>query len=82
MLCDDPEALRLMSRFYRLRKMGLCTPVLQDDACIWTFDNPADPWGSRRRISLDEFRRMIEQAEGRKPVQSEHLAAKEQEKTA
>lgn len=61
--------VRLFCRWYRLRQLGkehrieLVPLLLQEGPHVWLFDNPADPWGSRRRLSMEELGCMVEIAE-------------------
>lgn len=63
------EWSELATRYYGLRTQGsdfgreFVRPVLQDEPRLYVFDNPMDPWGSKKRITLQEFRRMVEEGE-------------------
>lgn len=63
----------LNTRYYRLRKLKLVGVVLNEGSSYWLVDNLGDPWGSKRRISIEEFDKMLSDAEQtqRKDVGSE-----------
>jgi hypothetical protein len=71
---NEQQILGLVSQWYRLRRLGLVPPLLQECVLMkrgtgllreqwffWTFDNPSDPWGSRKQISLDDLLQIVEQ---------------------
>jgi hypothetical protein len=69
---QDPELFtaRLFARWYRLRRTrpDLVPALLQEPTGlaggkVWTFDNPANPWGSRTRLPIPELERMVNEAE-------------------
>lgn len=53
----DPEMeyrLSILTRWYRLRLRGIGPQLLHEPMLtLWTFDNPADPWGSKMRLPFD-----------------------------
>lgn len=61
----DEITVRLFTRYYRLRKTrpDLLPSVLQEGSHLWTFTNPANPWGSKERLAFDEFATMVDLAE-------------------
>jgi hypothetical protein len=60
---SEEITVALYSRWYRLRKRGLVPALLQEGSQVWTFSNPADPWGSRERVSVEQLASMCDQAE-------------------
>ncbi len=58
----DRDQIDLISRWYRLRKMGLCRPLIHTGQ-LYTFDNPSDPWGSREFLSWEKLYDMVLEAE-------------------
>ncbi|HXS98639.1 MAG TPA: hypothetical protein VN736_28780 [Candidatus Limnocylindrales bacterium] len=52
-------------RWHALRKArpDLVPALLQEGSHVWTFSNPANPWGSRERISMERLAQMVDAAE-------------------
>jgi hypothetical protein len=72
----DNYQLRLLSRWYALRKQGKLYPILQQGLLMYTFTCLADPWGSGERLTWDRLRQDVEAAEAvivtvKKPPASE-----------
>jgi hypothetical protein len=83
---DEFFAVRLFVRWYRIRQTcpDLVPPLLQVPSQdlggrIYTFDNEADPWGSKRRIALSDLAALVAAAEAsrRKPMGAAKLRAGE-----
>lgn len=51
-----------ITRWYHLRKLGLCVPLLQDGLHLYTFDL-ANPWGSKVSITLEQLHQMVLEGE-------------------
>lgn len=49
----------LLSRWYRLRKLGRSFSILAEHDNLWTFTNPYDPWGSRERLSWELLESLV-----------------------
>ena len=46
------ELVDLLTRWHRLRTLGLVPQILQEGDQMWTFTDPVDPWGSKAELSL------------------------------
>jgi hypothetical protein len=68
--------LDLVARLWRLRVARKVGIVLVDCGRVYLCESEFDPWGSRRRLSPEALRELVEAAEGagspaRKPVAME-----------
>jgi len=62
------ELVGLLTRWHRLRKLGLVPPILQDGDQMWTFTNSSDPWGSREVLTPIMLERMVMEADKQPPL--------------
>ena len=63
------EQLALVKRGYELRKACRIGIILADCGRLYIAESEHDPWGSKRRLTWDEFAALIIEAElPRKPV--------------
>jgi len=52
-------------RAVQLRRAGRIPIVLVEGGKYWLAEDPADPWGSKKAITHEALRRMIDAIDGR-----------------
>lgn len=76
------EQLSLLTRYYKVRKLRLVPSVLAEYNHLWLFDNPLDPWGSRRRITWEQLESMVAAVEQQRKQPESVMITAEKEKRA
>jgi hypothetical protein len=67
---DFADEHHLIGRVSELRRQGRIGPVLADGGVYYICESEQDPWGTRRRYSVEQLRRLVEELERaeRRPV--------------
>lgn len=58
----EVERAYLLARWARLRRVGLCVALLQEQHKIWTYD-PVGRWDSKEHMSWEQLELMVDVAE-------------------
>lgn len=59
----DPAETRLILRYLALRKRGAVGIILADCGVYYRCESEMGPWGSKVRISVEEFGHLLDRAE-------------------